>query len=162
MSLPRTLLAILVITSLTTVAQYTIAQDRWTEFRGANGNGVANDQSVPSVFGESQGVTWKTELPGRGWSSPVVADGVVWMTTAIEKIPTEEERVAMLRDGGIPENKYRQLAIASSITLQLLAVDLKSGSLIQSIELAPEIRPEAIHSVNSYASPTPVIDGDKI
>lgn len=162
MALPKTLLATSLITLLSIATEVTLAQDSWPEFRGVNGSGIANDQSVPSVFGESQGVTWKTELPGRGWSSPVVADGVVWMTTAIEKIPTEEERIAMLRDGGIPENKYRQLAIASSITLQLLAVDLKSGSLTQSIELADEIRPEAIHSVNSYASPTPVIDGDKI
>lgn len=138
------------------------ANDSWPEFRGDNGEGLALEDSLPEKFGESDHVTWKTELPGRGWSSPVVADGVVWMTTAVEKIPTEEERVAMLKEGGIPANKYRQLAIASSITLRLLAVDLQSGSLRQSIELAPSVKPEAIHSVNSYASPTPVIDDDKI
>ena len=136
--------------------------DSWTEFRGANGNGIATDQKVPSEFSESQRITWKTKLPGRGWSSPVVSDGVVWMTTAIENVPTEEERIAMLRDGGIPDNKHGQLAIARSINLKLLAVDFASGSIRQTIELASDIEPEAIHSVNSYASPTPVIDGDKI
>ena len=84
------------------------------------------------------------------------------MTTAIEKVPTEEERIAMLREGGIPENKYRQLAIASSITLKLLAVDLASGAVNKTIELAAGIQLEAIHSVNSYASPTPIIDENKI
>ena len=88
--------------------------DSWTEFRGANGNGIATDQKVPSEFSESRGITWKTKLPGRGWSSPVVSDGVIWMTTAIENVPTEEERIAMLRDGGIPDNKHGQLAIARS------------------------------------------------
>ena len=68
----------------------------------------------------------------------------------------------MLRDGGIPDNKHGQLAIARSINLKLLAVDFASGSIRQTIELASDIEPEAIHSVNSYASPTPVIDGDKI
>ncbi len=134
----------------------------WPEFRGSNGTGVVNEQSVPTHFSESKGVRWKTDLPGKGWSSPVVADGTVWMTTAIEKVPTEEERIAMLREGGIPENKYRQLAIASSITLKLLAVDLAAGSVNKTIELAAEIQPEAIHSVNSYASPTPIIDENKI
>lgn len=142
--------------------EVSFANETWPEFRGANGEGIALNHSLPQKFGESEHVSWKTELPGRGWSSPVIADGVVWMTTAVEKTPTEEERLKMLRDGGIPENHFRQRAIASSITLRLLAVDLKSGSLRQSIELAPDVKPEAIHTVNSYASPTPVIDGDKI
>ena len=138
------------------------AGDQWPQFRGPRGDGIVLDQSVPVTFGETEHVTWKTELPGRGWSSPVVADGVIWVTTAIERIPSEEDRLAMLRDGGIPEKKFKELAIAKSIDLKLIALDLQSGSMLRSIDLATIEKPDAIHSVNSYASPTPVIDGDDI
>lgn len=136
--------------------------DQWPQFRGPQGNGIVLDQSVPVQFGESERVSWKTEIPGRGWSSPVIADNVIWVTTALERFPSEEDRLAMLRDGGIPEKKFKELAIAKSIDLKLIALDLQSGSILRTIDLASINKPDPIHSVNSYASPTPVIDGDRI
>ena len=120
------------------------------------------DQSVPVRFSESEHVSWKTEIPGRGWSSPVIADHVVWVTTVLERIPSEEDRLAMLREGGIPENKFKELAIAKSIDLKLIALDFQSGSILRTIDLSSISKPDPIHAVNSYASPTPVIDGDRI
>ena len=138
------------------------AADFWPQFRGSDGNGHAADQSVPVNFSESENVAWKTELPGRAWSSPVVADNIIWVTTAIERVPTEEERVEMLRAGGIEERKIKQLAIAKSIELKLLAIAFDSGSVLKSIDLTTVGEPDPIHSLNSYASPTPVIDGPNI
>jgi len=138
------------------------AADSWPQFRGRSGDGIVNDQTIPVEFSESKNVTWKTELAGRAWSSPVVADDVIWVTTAIERIPTEEERVEMLRAGGIEERKIKQLAIAKSIELKLLAVDFLSGSLLRTIDLVSIPEPDPIHALNSYASPTPVIDAAKI
>lgn len=135
---------------------------RWPQFRGPNGDGIAGDQSVPVSFSDTQNVAWKTELPGRAWSSPVIADNVIWVTTAVERVPTEEERIAMLRDGGIEEKKIKQLAIAKSIGLKLVAIDFETGSIRRTIDLTTVTKPDPIHSVNSYASPTPVIDGDHI
>jgi hypothetical protein len=138
------------------------AADLWPQFRGQNGDGIVHDQSIPVNFSETENVTWKTELPGRAWSSPIVADDVIWVTTAIERIPTVEERVAMLREGGIEEKKIKQLAIAKSIELKLLAISFESGSLLRTIDLVTIPKPDPIHAVNSYASPTPVIDGPNI
>jgi len=138
------------------------AADLWPQFRGQNGDGIVHDQSIPVNFSETENVTWKTELPGRAWSSPIVADDVIWVTTAIERVPTEEERVAMLREGGIEEKKIKQLAIAKSIELKLLAISFESGSLLRTIDLVTIPKPDPIHAVNSYASPTPVIDGPHI
>jgi outer membrane protein assembly factor BamB len=138
------------------------AADLWPQFRGQNGDGIVHDQSIPVNFSETENVTWKTELPGRAWSSPIVADDVIWVTTAIERVPTEEERVAMLREGGIEEKKIKQLAIAKSIELKLLAISFESGSLLRTIDLVTISKPDPIHAVNSYASPTPVIDGPHI
>ncbi len=149
------------ISVLPTLAADLIASGQWPQFRGPGGDGIAGDQSVPIKFSDTENVTWKTELPGRAWSSPVVADGVIWVTTALERTPSEEERIAMLRSSGIEEKKFKQLAIAKSIELKLVAIDFETGSIQRTIDLTTIAKPDPIHSVNSYASPTPVIDGNQ-
>ena len=143
-------------------AWFTHAADIWPQFRGSSGNGIVTGQTIPTSFGEADHLTWKTELPGIGWSSPVIADEVIWVTTAIERVPTEEERVALLKKNGIEERKFKQLSIAKSIELKLLAISLKTGSLQKTIDLTTVDSPDPIHSLNSYASPTPVIDDKHI
>ena len=61
----------------------------WPQFRGPHGDGHSTAQRVPVKWSESEHVAWKTAIPGRGWSSPVIGDGLLWVTTAIEKPPTE-------------------------------------------------------------------------
>ncbi|MCG8648529.1 MAG: PQQ-binding-like beta-propeller repeat protein [Pirellulales bacterium] len=136
--------------------------ETWPQFRGPDGNGIAIGQRPPVVFGETQNVTWRTELPGKAWSSPVIADDVVWVTTAIERIPTDEEKIALFQHKAVEEKKFKQLSIAKSIDLKLLAIDFKTGSVLRTLDLIEFERPDAIHALNSYASPTPVIDGDYI
>ena len=136
--------------------------ESWPQFRGANGDGKVAGQKVPIEFGESKNVTWKTTLPGRAWSSPVVADGVIWATTAIEVFPSDEEREAILTKQGVDKRKFKQLQVAKNIDLKLLKIDLKSGELLKTVDLTTVNAPDAIHTLNTYASPTPVIDGDHI
>lgn len=138
------------------------AADSWPQFRGPGGDGIAQDQKIPTEFSESDGVTWKTELPGLAWSSPVVSDGTIWVTTAIERVPTAEEKVALFKQNGIEEKKFKQLSIAKSIDLKLIALSLKTGAIQKTLDLASINSPDAIHSLNSYASPTPVIDAENI
>jgi outer membrane protein assembly factor BamB len=144
------------------VAGEAMATESWPQFRGPRGDGIVVDQSPPVEFGTDKNLAWRTDLPGRGWSSPVIADGVIWVTTAIERKPDEQERIELLRKTDNEEKAFKNLAIAKTIELKLLAVDLQSGSLLQTIDLAIIEQPDAIHSLNSYASPTPVIDGDYI
>ena len=136
--------------------------ESWPQFRGPNGDGKADGQNIPIQFSESENVTWKTELPGRAWSSPVVVDGTIWATTAIEVFPSVAEREKLLLKKGIERKKFKQLQVAKQIELKLLSIDLKSGELIRTINLTTVSEPDAIHALNSYASPTPVIDGDNI
>ncbi|QDT11653.1 PQQ-binding-like beta-propeller repeat protein [Planctomycetes bacterium K23_9] len=138
------------------------AADSWPQFRGPNGDGKVDGQNVPIRFSDSDNVSWKTPLPGKAWSSPVVADGVVWLTTAIEVFPTEEERIEILTKKGIEPKKFKQLQVAKQIDLKVLSVDLESGAVTRTIDLTSVEEPDSIHSLNSYASPTPVIDGDNI
>ena len=57
---------------------------QWPEFRGPTGQGHSAEQGLPLDWSESQNVVWKREVPGRGWSSPVVDGNQVWLTTAVK------------------------------------------------------------------------------
>ena len=57
-------------------------EDNWTHFRGTNLNGISKDCLVPVSWNDTTNVIWKTNIRGRGWSSPVVEGNQVWLTTA--------------------------------------------------------------------------------
>ena len=59
-----------------------LAKEDWPEFRGPGGQGHSAERGLPLEWSEGKNVAWKTPVPGLGWSSPVVAGGRVWMTTA--------------------------------------------------------------------------------
>src|SRR5687768_16365767 len=65
---------------------------QWPEFRGPGGQGHAAVGPVPLEWGETKNVAWKVPIRGRGWSSPVISDERVWMTTSVA-----EARGASLR-----------------------------------------------------------------
>jgi len=105
----------------------------WTQFRGP-AQGHADDAKLPLTWSETEHVKWKTPLPGEGWSSPVVAGGQIWMTTAL--------------DGGK--------------SLHALCCNLQTGQLVLDVEVFKNESPPPKHDRNSYASPTPIIDGDRL
>ncbi|MCA9107273.1 MAG: PQQ-binding-like beta-propeller repeat protein [Planctomycetales bacterium] len=112
-------------------ASDSFAQDNWPEFRGPHSNGWADESSHPAVeFGEGNHVTWKTEIHGRGWSSPVVWGNQIWMGTADE-------------DG---KHFYG------------ICVNKETGEIEHDLVLFEEAEPKFCHDMNSYASPTPVIE----
>ncbi len=58
--------------------------ENWTEFRGPGGQGHSREQGLPLTWSESKNVAWKVPIPGRGWSSPVLVDDQLWLTTALD------------------------------------------------------------------------------
>ena len=154
--------SILIALFVSLTCRLSAADSAWPQFRGPHGNGVAAPCSVPVRFSEEENIAWKTTLPGKGWSSPVVADDKLWLTTAVETLPTEQERETLLERAGTDPKIYKIRHLAKSISLQLLCVDLASGELMTQRELIRIDEPEPIHTLNSYASPTPMIDGEQI
>ncbi len=104
----------------------------WPSFLGPQ-HGHAPSQGIPLKFSAAKDLMWKTELPGEGWSSPVVEGGRVWMTTALNE----------------------------GQSLRALCVNLESGKLIHNIELFHVAAPEPKHKMNSHASPSPVLEKGK-
>ena len=61
-----------------------VESEYWNQFRGPNGDGKSNALNLPVEFSESKNVRWKTPIHDQGWSSPVVWQKQIWLTTAKE------------------------------------------------------------------------------
>ncbi|MGE0393691.1 MAG: PQQ-binding-like beta-propeller repeat protein, partial [Vicinamibacterales bacterium] len=107
----------------------------WPQFRGPGGQGVSDERNLPLHWSETDGVRWKVPVPGLGWSSPVVAGGRVWVTTSTG------DRTASLR---------------------LLAFDAASGRPALDVEVFRLPAARLLNAKNSFASPTPIVDGDRV
>lgn len=106
----------------------------WTEFRGSNGDGHSSFKNIPTKWSDdSPNIVWKTDLPGLGWSSPVIANGKIWLTTS----DTEKKE------------------------LSVLIVDLESGKSEKSVVVFTKDLGR-IHKKNSHASPSAILDGDLV
>jgi outer membrane protein assembly factor BamB len=125
-----------VIVLLAALASISIHAQDWRQFRGPTGQGLADGDGFPIEWSETKNVAWKTPVPGRGWSSPVIAHGRVWMTTALM-----DRRDASLR---------------------LLAFDIASGQPALDVELFRVRNAELLNAKNSFASPTPIVDDDRV
>lgn len=125
----------------------------WPQFRGPDGQGHSLAEGLPVMWSESENVAWKTAIPGEGHSSPVIADGQIWLTTA-EIEPLADEALQQ-RLAAIPNS--RGLQIAGRMTLKVLQLDAATGKIVRDIPVftVDDVQPK--HALNSYASPTSVI-----
>jgi outer membrane protein assembly factor BamB len=114
----------------------------WPEFRGPTGQGHYQDGKLPVTWNSTKNIAWKREIPGRGWSSPVVFDGKIYLTTAVP-----------LTDGG-PNDQ----------SLRALCLDAVTGRTVWEKEVFREDGATAppVHIKNSHASATPVVGGNKL
>ena len=126
----------------------------WPQWRGPEGQGHARAaHDLPVTWSETEHVSWKTPLPGRGWSSPVLDERHVWMTTAIETPATEEERANRLARS----TNSQALHVSGSVRMHALCVDRTTGRIVHDVELFTVRDPQPIHGLNSHASPSPVL-----
>ena len=135
-----------------------MAADDWPQFRGPAGQGHALATELPTIWNETKNVVWKVPLPGRGWSSPVIWGDQIWVTTALATLVTPEEKKRRLAG-----NQYEAtLALADSVSLRALCIHRDTGELLHNIEMCRADQPDPIHQLNSYATPTPVLDGKRL
>lgn len=116
------------------VSQRLAADQHWNEFRGAHGDGQARTDRFPLEWNESNNVRWKTAIRGKAWSSPVVWGDRIWMTSATE-------------DG---------------TRLYAICVDADTGRIVHDITVFEIEDPMFCFPFNSYASPTPVVQQDRL
>ncbi len=106
----------------------------WPEFRGPGQQGHSDEKNLPVTWSETENVAWKTDIDGLGWSSPSIVGKGVWITTALE----------------------------NGKSLRLVGLDRDTGKIVRDVEVFQKEEPGKIHGKNSHASPSPVIEGDRI
>jgi len=118
-----------------------LAETAWPQFRGPGGNGLASvagqtePLGVPVRWSETQNIKWKTAIPYQGWSTPVVMDGQVWLTTAT---PDGHEFFA-------------------------ICVDAETGEIRCNEKLFHADNPEPLgNPMNCYSSPSPVVEAGRV
>jgi outer membrane protein assembly factor BamB len=130
MKIKSSMLFCLFLAAFFTSSQNADSQNKnWTFFRGSNLNGIAETDNIPLNWDEA-GIRWKTEIHDKGWSSPVVFDNQIWITTAN------------------PDGKE----------LYAIAIDFNTGKIIYDIKVFTPEEVNGKHSLNSYATPTPCIE----
>ena len=117
------------------LAGLVVHAEDWPQFRGPAGQGHSSEQGLPLGWSESRNVVWKVPVAGRGWSSPVVADGRVWLTTATDNPGT---------------------------SLRLLGFDSGTGRQVVDAEVFRVRAGPPLNLKNSRASPTPIVEGDRV
>jgi outer membrane protein assembly factor BamB len=108
----------------------------WRQFRGPTGQGIAGGGEWPVQWDDVKNVAWKIAVPGRGWSSPVVAHGRVWVTSAVTQ--------------------------GRDVSLRLLSFDAESGRAAQDVEVFRQRNAALLNAKNSHASPTPIVDDERV
>lgn len=110
------------------------SSDEWPQFQGPTGDSHSTAKGLPLTWSETENIVWKTPIPGKGWSSPVIWDNQIWLTTATE-------------DG-------KQMFA--------LCIDRQTGQVVHNKRLFENEKPSEIHTLNSYASPTPCIEAGRV
>ena len=112
----------------------------WPEFRGPTGQGISRAINPPLQWGPEKNVVWKTEIPGRGWSSPVVVDGKIVLTSGMDE------------------------AVDGFHELKVIQVDAETGMIVwdKTVLRGSKVEGGDKHPKNSLASATALIDGGVI
>ena len=112
--------------------------ENWPEFRGPTGQGHSAARGLPVEWSNAKNVAWKQPIPGQGWSSPILYDNRVYLTSAVR---SEAE---------------------SKLSLRALCLDATDGKTLWNSEVFGSDKSVSIHPKNSHASPTPIVEGERL
>jgi hypothetical protein len=111
--------------------------ENWPEFRGPTGQGISTARNLPTKWSTTENVAWKQAIPGAGWSSPILHNERIYLTTAVPPA------------GGGDQS------------LRALCLDAQGGKILWSAEVFSTAVIKG-HAKNSQASPTPLTDGERL
>jgi outer membrane protein assembly factor BamB len=136
------------------IPNLTRAED-WTEFRGPTGQGLYAGKNLPIEWSTTKNVAWKQAIPGKGWSSPIVLDGRIYLTSAVPIGDAKDSKSS--KDSKAPKDK-------KDLSLKAICLDAAKGTILWQTEVFRQDGAKApgIHGKNSHASPTPLTDGKRL
>ena len=150
----RIILALLLCMAAPGRSQTSAAADaNWPQFRGPNASGVSANPNLPDKWSAVDNVAWKTDLPGRSWSSPIVWGDRVFLTAVVNAGQSEPPKKGLYMGG------ERLLPPKSEHLWKVLCLDLTTGKLQWEKTVHQGVPQTPIHLKNSYGAETPVTDG---
>lgn len=137
-----------------TVASTSCQAQDWPQFRGPNGNGIVSSIEHPKEWNATTNVAWTVDIPGGGWSSPIVIGDKIYLTTA----------AGPMRPVGFMQGvaNMRPTKPEAPLTFQVMCLNLKDGSEVWTTPLMEKVPEYGIHPSNSFATASPVTDGENI
>jgi outer membrane protein assembly factor BamB len=140
----------------------TRATANWPQWRGPDGRGVSDDASLPTAWSPTTRIAWKTPIPGRAFSSPIVWGDRVFLTNAIEGDPIPGHTPLPHTIGGQPWRHPDAMAGNLRHTFQVLSLDAATGKVLWARDAYEGPVYDDRHRKSSYAAPTPVTDGERV
>ena len=133
----------------------TASDDRWPQFRGPDARGVSEEAGLPDSWGATENVAWVTDIAGLGWSSPIVWDDTVYVTSVVSTGDVETPRAGLYLGGerGVPSDEHRWV---------VHGIDVETGAIRWEREVHRGVPQTGHHLKNTFASATPVTDGDRV
>jgi len=151
-----------VVLLLAGLAPAAFAESAWPGWRGPGGLGVVTEGDVPEEWGPEQNVLWKAEIPGRGLSSPIIWGDRVFLTTAIEGPLVPGAHAVEHREGGEVTKHPDAMGADHEQELVVLALDATTGEVRWRRTAFKGTPYDDRHKKASFASPTPVTDGQVV
>ena len=133
------------------------AEGNWPQFRGPLVRGVSDNARLPDTWSAGENMAWKTGIPGCGWSSPIAWGDHVFVTTVTSEAPTNQEKKHGLFFGG-----DRHEPPKSPHKWRVMCLDLADGKVLWERIAQEGLPPQTVHQKNTYASETPVTDGQRV
>jgi outer membrane protein assembly factor BamB len=130
----------------------------WPQWRGPDASGHGYPGTYPTKWSAEENLAWMAKIPGRGHSSAVHENGHIWITTAIENPASEKEKEERLKEN----EGLSTVTVLSEVSLRAVKLDPKTGGILKNIEVIQKKQPQWVHHLNSYASPSPVIESNRL
>ncbi len=138
----------------------------WPQFRGNRAGVAADDARLPETWSATENVAWRVDIPGRSWSSPVVWGNHVFVLTAINAAQPSPTLNAvgtyLARSLGGPMTGADITKPTDQHRWVLYDVDFQTGKVRWEQAIHAAVPPQTTHQKNSYASETPVTDGERV
>jgi outer membrane protein assembly factor BamB len=110
-----------------------VLAENWPEFRGPTRQGISSETGLPTRWSSTENVVWKTPIPGQGWSSPIVWEDRVFLTSTTE----------------------------NGVICHVICLNRRDGKILWDKEVFTQ-RPTRKEGKNSHATPTPITDGQRV
>lgn len=131
------------------------AESNWPQFRG-NSAGVCDEKGMPEVWSATENVAWKISIPGRGWSSPIVWGDKIFLTSVVKDGKYEDATKGLYFGGERPKPP------PETHHWMVYCLDWNSGKILWQREAHKGVPEGTMHIKNTYASETPVTDGQRL